>query len=84
MVDTDKLKNMYNKHSEEFKYLEELRQSNETNMFGAVPYLQNKFNLNRYEAKFILKLWMEHYSFIKSTMDSDELNYNEEETNNAS
>lgn len=42
-------------------YLEELRQSGVTNMFGAVPYLMERFGLERSEAKQILSNWMETY-----------------------
>lgn len=44
-----------------FDYLEQLRQSGETNMFGAVPYLQQKFpELSRdpEQASKLLKEWM--------------------------
>ena len=47
--------------SEYFEYLEELRQSGQTNMFGAGAYLQQEFGLGRYEARDILKQWMESY-----------------------
>jgi hypothetical protein len=42
-------------------YLEELRQSGVTNMFGATPYLMEEFGLSRYEAKDILLQWMKGY-----------------------
>ena len=47
-----------------YKYLEKLRQSGEVNMYGAVPYLQNKFGLSYSDAKVILLNWMEHYEEI--------------------
>lgn len=43
-----------------FTYLEELRDSGETNMYGALPYLQQKFPELRYDherAKEILLAW---------------------------
>lgn len=43
---------------EEFLFLNQLRQSGETNMFGAAPYLQAEFGLDRYEAKAVLMEWM--------------------------
>ena len=46
---------------EYYVYLEELRQSGETNMFGASPYLQNEFGLDRREAIKIVANWMENY-----------------------
>ena len=45
-----------------FEYLDQLRESGITNMFGASPYLQEAFNLNRYEAKDILLEWMQTFS----------------------
>jgi hypothetical protein len=43
---------------EEFLYLNRLRESGDTNMFGAAPYLQDEFDLNRREARTILSEWM--------------------------
>lgn len=48
-----------------FEFLESLRQSGVTNMFGAAPYLQNAFGLDKYEAKDILIEWMESYRRAK-------------------
>lgn len=48
--------------SEYFEYLNELRESGVTNMFGASPYLQNEFGLGRYEARDIVKQWMESFN----------------------
>lgn len=39
-------------------YLDKLRESGVTNMFGAAPYLQTMFGLNRNDAKEILLYWM--------------------------
>lgn len=44
--------------NEYFEYLEELRQSGETNMFGAGQYLQEEFGLDRREARAVLMEWM--------------------------
>jgi hypothetical protein len=44
-----------------FEFLESLRDRGVTNMFGAAPYLQNEFGLDKYEAKDILIEWMESY-----------------------
>ena len=41
-----------------FDYLVELRDSGETNMFGAAPYLEREFGLSRTEARNILVQWM--------------------------
>lgn len=47
--------------SEYFGYLNELRESGVTNMFGAAPYLQQEFGLTKYQARDILKQWMESF-----------------------
>ena len=48
---------------EYFDFLDELRLSGETNMFGAAPYLQAEFGIDKREAREILQNWM---SFGKS------------------
>tara|TARA_R110000824_G_scaffold290860_3_gene479324 strand:+ start:90 stop:257 length:168 start_codon:yes stop_codon:yes gene_type:complete len=45
-----------------FEYLDELRESGRTNMFGAAPYLAGAFGLDKYEARSILKEWMNTFS----------------------
>ena len=40
------------------EFLDMLRKSGITNMFGATPYLQDEFALNRKEARAILSEWM--------------------------
>lgn len=42
----------------EFEYLNRLRESGETNMFGAVPYLREEFDIGRREASTVLAEWM--------------------------
>lgn len=44
-----------------YDYLEELRQSGVTNMFGAAPYLMREFDLSYDEASKILRDWMGSY-----------------------
>jgi len=44
-----------------FAYLNELRESGETNMFGAGVYLQRYFGLTRYEAKDMVLDWMKNF-----------------------
>jgi hypothetical protein len=46
---------------EYYVYLEELRQSGETNMFGASSYLREEFDLGRREAIKIVSSWMKNY-----------------------
>ena len=44
-----------------FSYLDDLRESGVTNMFGAVPYLQSEFtelSHDRQRASQVLSLWM--------------------------
>lgn len=46
---------------EYFEYLEELRQSGLTNMFGASPYLEDEFGLEPEYAKEVLFAWMKSF-----------------------
>lgn len=48
----------YNKY---FDWLEDLRRSGITNMFGAVPYLQTRFKLSEQSATNVLSYWMQNY-----------------------
>jgi hypothetical protein len=43
-------------------YLNDLRESGVTNMFGAVPFIQQKFNLDRKESTRILSVWMTNFN----------------------
>ena len=43
---------------EHLEYLDELRESGETNMFGAAPYLQQEFGMDKKEARVITQYWM--------------------------
>jgi len=47
-----------------YLYLEDLRQSGVTNMFGAAPFLAVEFDLDRKTAREILTNWMNNYSEI--------------------
>ncbi len=42
-----------------YAYLAQLRDYGVTNMFGAVPYLETAFKLDKEEAKDVLQSWME-------------------------
>jgi hypothetical protein len=53
-----------------YNYLNELRDSGKTNMFGASSYLQDEFDLSRYEAKDILMSWMKSFSAEASKTES--------------
>ena len=46
-----------------FTYLEGLRQSGVTNMFGAGPYLEREFGLDRDEANEVLLDWMKEKGY---------------------
>lgn len=43
-------------------YLEKLRRSGVTNMYGANPHLEKEFDLDPYVAKLILADWMKNYN----------------------
>jgi hypothetical protein len=43
---------------QEFLFLNRLRESGATNMFGAAPYLEDEFGLERRDARFVLAEWM--------------------------
>ena len=47
---------------EYFSYLDRLRQSGVTNMFGASPYIQEEFGVSRRLANSILSTWMKTFS----------------------
>lgn len=48
--------------TEYLAYLDDLRLSGKTNMYGAASYLQQEFDLSRKEAREILFYWMETFS----------------------
>ena len=53
---------MSNKPDEKYlKYLDDLRESGITNMFGASPYLAEEFYLSQSKAKEILLYWMKNF-----------------------
>lgn len=43
------------------KYLDDLRESGVTNMFGATPFLQEEFGLDQKTARSYLVYWMETF-----------------------
>jgi hypothetical protein len=45
-----------------FQYLDALRESGRTNMFGAAPYLQGEFGFTSKEANAVLLEWMNTFS----------------------
>ena len=48
-------------NQEHLNYLDDLRDSGDTNMFGAGAYLAAVFNINKNDARAILKYWMESF-----------------------
>ena len=44
-----------------FEYLEELRESGEINMFGAISYIEETFEISRSMSRTFLIDWMESY-----------------------
>ena len=60
--------NANNQNQKYFDYLERLRESGETNMLGAVPYLQREFpelGFDRARAREIHRAWMDSYKEVK-------------------
>lgn len=47
---------------EMFEYLDTLRETGVTNMFGAAPYLQQAYGIDKHEAKAVLLDWMKNYA----------------------
>jgi hypothetical protein len=43
-------------------FLDRLRESGETNMFGAAPYVSDAFGVSRNEAKDLVKNWMQTFA----------------------
>ena len=50
-----------NDQIEVFEYLDALRDSGSTNMFGAGAYLQDRFGFSKQEAREFLMAWMKQY-----------------------
>ena len=47
---------------EHLEYLDELRETGLTNMFGAAPFLAASFNFSKKDARAILSYWMRTFS----------------------
>lgn len=52
-----------------FEYLDELRESGVTNMYGGTPYLEAEFGLGRREARDVLVKWMQSFDPAKSASE---------------
>lgn len=46
---------------EHLTYLDNLRESGVTNMFGATPFIQKRFGVDKKDAKTILMYWMDSF-----------------------
>lgn len=44
-----------------YNFLDRLRESGRTNMFGAAPYVQNAFGLSQKEARQAVSSWMKTF-----------------------
>jgi hypothetical protein len=55
-----------NGHAEHFEYLDALRESGVTNMFGAGAYLEDHFDLSKNDARDILFEWMDSFGKTRS------------------
>ncbi len=47
---------------EVFRFLDSVRESGAINMFGAAPYVQESFGVDRGEAKKLLLEWMDTFA----------------------
>ena len=56
MTDTNKKQRVI------FRYLDDIRESGKTNMFGATPYIQKHFRITKYDAQSFLVKWMETFN----------------------
>ncbi len=57
-----KQRNLTQKELNQFQFLNDLRNSGVTNMFGATPYIQNEFGIDKNEASSVLILWMNNFN----------------------
>lgn len=58
------MKSLQTNDTDEYKYavyLEKLRRTGETNMYGAAPYLVEKYGVTKKEADKILTRWIQNY-----------------------
>jgi len=46
---------------EVFSYLDDLRESGETNMFGAGAYVEDEFDMKRRTARTFVSAWMQSF-----------------------
>jgi len=46
---------------EHLEYLDDLRESGDTNMYGAGEWLEDDFDINKKDARKVLKYWMKTF-----------------------
>lgn len=56
------MRNLMQHEKDVFLFLNELRESGVTNMFGATPYIMEKFDMERDDARMYLSAWMEIFN----------------------
>lgn len=56
------MRNTTTQEKEVLEYLNFLRRSGVTNMFGASPYIVEEFDIKRSEANKLLTLWMKNFN----------------------
>lgn len=61
---------------EVFQFLNELRGSGSTNMFGARPYIMAEFEMEPAEAKTMLMLWMDNFNAAGDYWEINDKNLN--------
>jgi len=59
---------------EHLTYLDDLRESGITNMFGASSYVQNRFNTTKNESRDILSYWMTTFEERQRGITETEIN----------
>jgi hypothetical protein len=57
---------------EHLEYLDDLRESGATNMFGAAPYLADAFEIDKKQAREILSYWMKTFGERRSAHVADQ------------
>ena len=58
-----------------FRFLDSLRDSGQTNMFGAGQYLETYFDLDKREAREILTAWMKSFDSIDENLSDEEIEH---------
>lgn len=56
------MEDLIKKYGKYFEFLESLRRSGVTNMYGATPYLIEAFNLRKDIAHLVLSTWIRKYN----------------------